>query len=219
MLILCGAGLIFTAHKQYNRTSSFRLFCFFLRKAFTYATEKKRSELLAAPAFVPGKLISLRKLARSDFPEYYEILKDERCTSLFFSSIEGLDPWYYMHYQLISQFFGERIVYSVIVNETGNIGGMIELIRDSCKTRGHISGLAHPQYWGQRLGLEAVKLASNIFFTTTNLETLHSYVAPDNHRAQTFHLKCGLEFSHISQEEASKNDLVFILRRQKKDLP
>lgn len=190
-----------------------------LPKIISYATEQEHSKLFAAPTFVPGTLISLRKLTAHDLPEYYELLQDKRCTDLFFIATDGtvpsVDSWYYMHYQLMSQWFGERIVYSVIINATGKIGGMIELIRDSVATRGHVSGLAHPNYWGLRMGLETVKLASKVFFDLMPLNTLYSHVVSSNHRAQTFNLKCGFEFSHISQEAESKNDLVFVMYRPK----
>lgn len=218
LMALCLLALSASGYNQYTKPSHFRLFCSAFPKALAYTTETKHSELLSAPAHIQGKHVSLHKLTQNDFSEYYEILNDERCTTVFFSTIEGLDPWYYMHYQLLSQFFGERVVYSVMVNATGKLAGMIELIRDSLKTRGHIAGFASPKHWGSGISLETVNIVKDIFFTITTHNELHWHVDAKNHRCQTFTLKCGLEFSHVSQEPESKNDLVFIFPRPQKHL-
>ena len=207
------------AHHNYFKPSPFRIFCRWTLASWEYATEKEHSELFKCPDFVKGEIISLKKLSTDDFPSYYKLLQENKITDMFFllpdGTIPDIPPWYYMHNLFIGHFFGNRCVYSVIINATNTIHGMIELIRDSKKICGHVSGFADPRVWGKGASSETFKLATNIFFDVTHLEHLEVQCAPHNERCKMLLQKCGLTFSHISKNKESTNELVFKLKRTK----
>lgn len=170
-------------------------------------------DLKRAPVFAIGNRVSLRKLRYSDLPEFYKLLQDPRTTNFFFMTPDGsaasAPPWFFMYNQLVSQYFEERLVYSVIINKTSAIGGMIEIRKSDDGKKWILGGFAAPEHRGYDFSSETVRLITKIFFETTSHEELYAHTAPANTRAQAFIRKCGFEYIHPSPE----GFFVFVLRR------
>lgn len=215
--LLCILGLGAGMYHQLQRPTFIRLCANALQSAITASTQQTPSLLAAAPTFAIGKRVSLRKLTHADFSAQYKILEDPQISNMFFLAPNGtsadMPPWFYMYNELIDQFFRQRLVYSVLINRTSNIGGLIELRKNTKENIWQIGGFAAQAYQGASFSTETVRLIMKIFFETTTNECLYSHVAPENKRAQAFNLKCGFIFSHISTQTTSVGYHVFVISR------
>lgn len=183
-----------------------------------------KPDLDRMPNSIQGSKLFMRKLEFRDFEYYHPMINNPYCSDSFFINnatrlVPMVDPNFYLYLQLIAQYFGTRVMYSCFDGTTKKIRGMVEILyiphEDDATKKGHyeICGLAAPGEWGTGKALEAAALAIEHFFKATQEKELVAYVAPTNSRCHAFLLKCGFEFEQIAQEEHSKNELIFKIKR------
>ena len=224
-MLLC-VGVITLRQLKITQQIIVKLTPIILREIYQTRILRKHRELLNTPETIVGELVTFKKFSFKDFESYYSLVGNPHCTDLFFinshiNMVPTFDLNHYLYLQLVSQFFGNRVMYSISDNKRGEIEGMIELIlvHDPKTYEFHhyeIAGFARPRQWGTGTAIESVKLASNIFFKTSKEDVLYGYVFAHNYRCQTFLTKCGFNFSHICEDAESKNELVFAMKRPKK---
>lgn len=223
-MLLCMGGITLR-HLKITSKIITHLFPMVVREVYRTTVLAEQRELLQAPEIIEGKLVTLKKFSFKDIEAHHSLIGNPHCTDLFLINSHttvapDLDLHQYLYRQLISQFFGSRIVYSVTVNKQGTIEGMVELIRihdpKTSKFKHYeIAGFARPSQWGTGTAMESVELASHVFFEICKENSLYGYVFPHNYRCQTFLTKCGFNFSHICEDVESKDELVFVLQRDK----
>lgn len=225
MLLLVGAGYYFINNQHLTLYTIFRLSRAIAREGYNWWIRPEATCFNKMPYLIRGELVTLRKLECQDFDFYYPIIGNPYCADNFFinntiNMVPEVNPTFYLYLQKIGQFFGSRVIYSVIDNKTDKIGGMIELFYAQNKTVAkkpyyEICGLARPKEWGNGKALQATGLAINAFFSSSKETELMAHVAPYNLRCQTFLIKCGFEFCTISEDEDSQNELLFKIYRDK----
>lgn len=196
-----------------------------VRECYQTIFLKEPRELLTAPETITGKLITLKKLRFSHFESYYPILSNPYCTDIFFTNPDTLlvplfDMNHYLYQELVLQYFGKTVMYSVFDNKTNTVAGMIQIIHVKDRTdkrQDHyaLSGFARPSQWGTGSAAETLNAITRMFFSISKKNAIYGNALAHNHRCQTFLTKCGFNFSHVCEDEDSKNELVFVLTRPK----
>jgi|GEM_PF-6019215 len=221
--LLCG-GFFLARYFHITAEIAQKLPRIIAREAYYTYIVRENARLDRMPQTIREGRLTLHKLRFQDFEYFYPIIGNPYCADSFFinssiNMVPHIDPNLYLYIQLAAQFFGTRCMYSVVDNATQKIGGMVEItyIRNEAtgkKEHYEISGFARPREWGNGKALEATAIAIETFFNVTNEEELLAFTAPYNNRCHTFLLKSGFVFSHVCQEEHSKNELIFKINKK-----
>jgi len=144
-----------------------------------------------------GKLVTLKPLRESYFPQYVKMFSPKVRDLLHVSSQESEIT--YLYDRLEKQKVGHTFFYCVFENKENKLIGAIE-IRNPQETDSQLYSWLNEAYWGTGMYQEALQLLSKIYFQETNelfyranvdISNIRSYKALKKHGFIDFGLKKG----------------------------
>jgi RimJ/RimL family protein N-acetyltransferase len=130
-----------------------------------------------------GKLISLRNITRRDATAIYELAKSRDISRYTFIPFpyQLEDALYFIRYSQQRQRQGTEFNLGIQLNETGQIIGMIGLMKISYPhRRGEIGYWVGRPYWGKGIAVEAVRLMVKWAFQELGLRRISAGVMHPN---------------------------------------
>jgi len=142
------------------------------------------------PKKIIGEIISLKLLNEKDFEQYHQMLSPTIRKILHLPSGTLQETINFLSGRNEKQQKDELLFYTIFDNKDQKLIGSIE-IRDPEENPGQLGAWINENYWGDGRYQEALKLATEIYFTWKQVDEVNAHVDKTNLRSIKAHQKFG----------------------------